>query len=630
VAAVASRLRAAALGLLLAATVTGCVSIPSGGAVQSYTVTQGPGGQSQPYPQIFPQAPQDNWTPDQVVFGFLTASASGGNGQQIVREYLAPGAHWTHTWNATVYKTGPIITATTMVPKGRGKPASTVVTIGGKVQASVTVAGPGAGNYLLPSASAPQLAPFKFTLIKVGPAWRIEQAPDELLLTSDMFNNEYQQRNLYFFDKSTSQYLVPDPVYVPLQDTPADLMGTLVNDLIKQPPDWLSGGTWTAFPPGTTAIGGITLAGGTATVNLVGSQIAAAADAKASSSAMMLEQISAQLLWTLIGSGQGGPVVQSVELLVNGKPWSPLNTQENPVQHLPDLPAQFSPQPYAQRGVFSYLDKAGNVLTQNGPQGKPSAPIARLGNGFSQAQWQPQIAVSPNPKYPYLAVLRSDGTLFTETIGGKLVKRQGTGYTSMSWDPNGNLWATAGDQIVMLRGNAGPGQAEAEPVPVSVVNSNGSSNPGPYSAIRVAPDGVRVAIIVGQLVLNFGAIAYQPSTRISQLIIKIDLSPFYVTAPGGTMFSWVTWYGTGNVIALGGDQRAPVLTEYPVSGGNSTSIPAPLGTASVTALLPDYSLIVSLPNGGMSSDATLTGAWAQITSGAADTPVKGFSPVYPG
>ena len=45
------------------------------------------------------------------------------------------------------------------------------------------------------------------------------QAPPYLLLTSDSFQYDYQLRNLYFFDP-TDSYLVPDPVYVPLQATP--------------------------------------------------------------------------------------------------------------------------------------------------------------------------------------------------------------------------------------------------------------------------------------------------------------------------------------------------------------------------------------------------------------------------
>ena len=67
----------AAVAVALSA--AGCVSMPTGGPVLSYPVTQGAGTQNQNYVQIQPQPPGKNWNPQQVVEGFLTASASFGN-----------------------------------------------------------------------------------------------------------------------------------------------------------------------------------------------------------------------------------------------------------------------------------------------------------------------------------------------------------------------------------------------------------------------------------------------------------------------------------------------------------------------------------------------------------------------
>ena len=151
-----------------------------------------------------------------------------------------------------------------------------------------------------------------------------------------------------------------------------------------------------------------------------------------------------------------------------------------------------------------------------------------------------------------MAALRG-GSLFIGPVDGELSKRDGAGYTTMSWDPADNVWATTGDQIVMLRGAANPAQPLGQPVDVSVVNFDGSSPVvGPFTSLRVAPDGVRVAIIVGGTELNFGAIVWQQGARPGQATIKIVLSPFYVTATGTTAFSAVTWYGPDNVITLGG------------------------------------------------------------------------------
>ncbi len=574
--------------LAVAASAAGCVSMPTGGPVQSYTVTQGPGTQSQHYQQIDAQPPGDGWLPEQIVTGFLIASASFANQQQVAREYLTAQASrtWHPSWSATVYGSGP--TATQTVLSGRNQAQ---VTVTGTVQANLS----GQGAYAVPSAKQ-QGVPPTFNLIKVGGQWRISAAPPELLLTSDLFKYDYQLRNLYFFDPTT-HFLVPDPVYVPLQATPPDLMNGLVHDLITPPRDWLSrGATRTAFPAGTKQLGDVTLTGGTAAVNL-GGAIARAPGA-------VLQQISAQLWWTLSGSGQGGPAVQSIEVSENGKPWIPQNSDENPVQHLP----LYSP-PTGTSGEFYYLDGGGNLLSRDGMQGKP-VRVGRLGTGFTQ------IAVSPDGHY--VAALR-DGSLYIGPVNGALAKRSGAGYTTMSWDPADDLWATTGDQIVMLRGAANPAQQQGQPVNVNVVNLDGSPVVGPYTSLRVAPDGVRVAIVIGQTDLNFGAIVWQQGIRAGEAAIEIVLSPFYVTASGTTTFSAVTWYGPDNVITLGGP--GPLLTEYPVNGSSSTSISAEPRIQSVTASW-ESPLIAGLAKGDITADASLTGSWMGIGSGV--------SPVYPG
>ncbi len=127
-------------------------------------------------------------------------------------------------------------------------------------------------SYSVPSTPAESAsdAPPPFQLVKEPDGqWRISLPPPEVLLTSASFANDYQLRNLYFFDP-TGSHLVPDPIYVPLR-APGDLMNVLVQDLIVPPKDWLYGGaTKTALPAGTK-IGDITVDGPTAIVNLTGS-----------------------------------------------------------------------------------------------------------------------------------------------------------------------------------------------------------------------------------------------------------------------------------------------------------------------------------------------------------------------
>jgi hypothetical protein len=572
--------------------------MPSGGPVLSYAVTQGPGTQGQRYLQMIPRSPGAGWSPTEIVHGFLTASASFADGRKMAREYLTTDGNrgWTPTWTATVYGgNGPNVSAPVYPVGGRRDRAA--ITVTGQVQANLSQS----GTYAVPSsASTTQGGIQSFTLRKVNGQWRISYAPNTLLITSVEFNADYQLRNLYFFDPA-DQNLVPDPVYVPLQATPADLMNGLVEDLIKPPGDWLSSGaTKTAFPAGTKLIGDVMLDGGTAAVNLGGTAVRA--------STPVLEQLSAQLLRTLTGSGQGQSVVQSVELSLGGKLWIPPGAQENPVQNDSTYKA-----PLGSSGEFYYLDSTGWLLRRAG-LAQP-VKVAHIGTGYSAIAVSPQVRPG---KQRYLAALKH-GVVSVGAVGGRLTQRPGAGFTTMSWDVNGNLWVTGTGGIEVLNGNFSVGAPAAAPAPVSVYNSDNTLSSGPFTGLRVAPDGVRVAVI-GQFDLRFGAIVSLSTQRPGKPgTMGIKFSPFDVSSPGGTAFKSVTWYGPDNVITLG--QPGPMLTEYPVSGGASTTIPDQGDIQSITASA-GSPLIAGASHGVLMTNASVSGSWAQLG--------KGLTPVYPG
>jgi hypothetical protein len=561
--------------------------------VLPYPVTQGADAQNQPYVQIQPQPPGANWTPQQIVKGFLTASANFGNYPQVAKQYLTPAEQqiWNPLWSAVVYKKGPDVAAPTYPSTAKNSKTATVA-ITGTIQANLS----GYGNYSVPSASAPgglPDPPQPFQLAKVGGQWRIADAPQELLLTSNSFANDYQLSNLYFFDPLT-RFLVPDPVYVPLRATPGDLMDGLVNELIAPPTDWLSGATKTAFPQ-KTKVSDVGLDGVTAVVNLTGAAIAKAGPD-------VMRQVSAQLLSTLsdaVPSGSNGQGVKSVEVVVNGNPWVPPGAQDNPVQQKAD----WTPASGTSKEFYS-VDSKGN-LTSRTPAGDKPVSIARIGTGYSQ------IAVSADGTY--LAALRGS-TLYTGLTGGSLTKR-GSGFVTMSWDANDDLWASQGEQIVVFRGtsSARPRQPLAQMVLVNVVNAQLSE---PFTALQVAPDGVRVAIVIGGSELTFGAISRPQSEN-----PRITLSPVQDNAN----FTALTWYGPKYVITLA--EPGPTVTEYPVSGGPSTPLQSYPTMQTITASF-GRPLIAGLPKGRMVADASLTASWLPVNDG--DTPADGSSPTYPG
>lgn len=586
----------------VALSVTACVSMPSAGPVQSYPVTQGTEAQNQLYGgQFQPQPPVDGWSPAQIVQGFLTASASFGAYSYIAKEYLTPQGRqtWNPFWSAIVYKSGPSVKDLVYTSPKKDK---ATMRIAGTPQAYL-VGTPG-GSFTVPSASSPDQAAIpqpRFSLVKLNGQWRIEDAPKQLLLTSDSFQNDYQRSKLYFFDPA-GKILVPDPVYVPLQaGGPHGLITGLVNDLISPPKDWLSGGaTKTAFPPGTKILG-VTIDGVTAVVNLGGT---IAKTSKASLTEVM-EQVSSQLLLTLRGATRSGQAVQSVEVEVNGKPWVPHNAQGNPVQSN----ARYNPANGPSLPLFYAVDKAGYLTRRSSTHARP-VPIVHIGTGFQQ------IAVSPSGKY--LAALRDDGVLYTAAVGDPLVRR-GAGYLAMSWDNSDQLWASTRTQIFMLRGPLNPQQPLGQPVPVAVSDPFQLATGPPYTSLRVAPDGVRVALISDGEAVRFGAIAEtsQDGQRGGQVSIKITLSQVE-DLPVSGLFTGLAWYGPDDVITL---TDAPAVTEYPVSGAPYTAIPADTDLSSITAGY-QQPLIASLPDGRIVANVSLQGAWLPIDGG--------YAPAYPG
>jgi hypothetical protein len=626
---VGSRVRRRLLAVLAAVTgalvVSGCVSVPNAGPVLSYPVNQETGSQSGQNMQFIAESPGSGWNPQQIVNGYLIAAAAFGNQAAVAREYLTPGQSkdWNpSSWSAYVYQTRPNVGAPQYQaapsppaakggksgkggkggPSAKHTPTEATVEVDGKIQAILSIHD---GTYAVPSASGSDGAgSFPFQLVNTGGQWRISSVPSDLLLTPAQFADDYELRNLYFFDPSYDS-LVPDPVYVSLQASPSTLAKDLVVYLETQPTGWLNGGaTETAFPPRIKVK--VVVAGNLATVDVTGKITKAQQD-----------HVMSQLLWTLVGSGQGGAQVQFVELIVNGQPFG---SAVNPVQNV----TQAYYKPATDTGkTFYYLGSAGEVYSQDGVTGKPM-PIAKVGAGLTQ------IAVSKDGKY--LAALGNGGALFIGPIRGPLMRQPGAGYTTLSWDPTDNLWTTTGGnaQIYVFRTGASPNSRQAKPISVTVTPSGSIPAGGQLTALQIAPDGVRVAMIIDSDDLAFGAIVWEPpGTGPGLGSVKIQLSPFSVTN-FTSVFLAATWYGPDNVITLGGP--GSTLTEYPVSGGTPTSQMLDQHVGSITASGPGGALIAGIDKDQMIEATSLTGAWTSVVAGptGAQTPVRGNSPTYPG
>jgi Lipoprotein LpqB beta-propeller domain/Sporulation and spore germination len=605
----------AAAGSLLAVLVSACATLPGNSSVQQVRVASRAGAPDQGTLQMIPVPPQPDWYSGQVVTGFLAALASFKSDPQVAREYLTgPGSS---TWNpqpGVVVLNRPLSMQEVKSPNNSSaglQNANLTMATGTKV-ASLT----SNGQYLTDDPG--QSVSYAFNMVYFGPSvgWRISISPQlhlrfpaapliPLLITQQDFDSLYTPRNLYFLAPS-SHSLVPDPVLVPVQATSVDLADQLVSALRSSPAGWLNTTVTTAFPVNTPPPQ-VSIAAGTATVNLSG--LAAAVGKQA------LQQMLAQVLWTLTSSSsqQQQPIVQSVQLAVNGVvkasasagccgPQGSIGGYTVP-EPLRDAPL-FS---IAAHGVISEL-----TLSQGGSLSISPA----TGEAGARGPALSRIAVSPDGRY-IAAITRSRKAVYYGplTVGAKLTPwSEGGGYTSVSWDDQDNLWVAGPPQQVWRLPLGG--------TPTALSLQHVPQTQGALSQFQIAPDGVRYAIIVNQPdgkgpELQIGAITYLNGAAVaSQQQETIGVG---VTDPTD-----VSWYDANNLVVLSGSPADPQLWEVPVDNQQSSTstLPTEPGAQSVSAAGPGNPIVEGLEGGRLALIGTGGGEHTINTN-------VGLDPTYP-
>ena len=347
------------------------------------------------------------------------------------------------------------------------------------------------GQYI-PAEGGRALLNQEFTLQRVNRQWRIATLPtggvnqpsSELLLTKDLFQLDYQPRNLYYLDPAgKGRDLVPDPVFVPVDSS--DPAADLVRALLVSPAGWLRGAVLSAFPPAAA------LAPDHPVQILPGSKTAVVALSmpKSATSRVSLAQMASQLVWTLTSSSYGS----------RGDPGGQAGGQracldsarrEQRGAEPPCLPAARARAARAGGPVLPGQQRRGaRAQRQDGSRAAPG----QAGTGQVPLT---SIAVSRDRRY--LAGVGGT-TLYTTSLAAAAkphasesaralqTRMTGTAITSVSWDRSDHLWVTGssgGKPRVWILGPSGDKRIVGLPPNIRSV-----------TALRVAPDGVRVAMI---------------------------------------------------------------------------------------------------------------------------------------
>jgi hypothetical protein len=600
-------LAAAIAGAALLA--AGCANIPTVGVPQKVT---GEAGQAPAYVQPIPPHPGRDWNPLDVVHGFLAASASFTHKFAAARQFLAPPLNriWQPIQGVTVVSSESQLQTQRVGPasiKGASN-LTKIVTLTGNQLATIN----NIGQYL--DNPAPQH--YSFRLARVGGRWLITDLPQvsSLLLSQSDFEEVYQPRNLYFWSAlGGGGVLVPEPVFAPEEDTYASVASYLVNGLLRSAQDqnlspgqdqtnWLASATTSGFPRGTTMAAPVSIANSVATVSLSG--------AAAGVSGPQLSEMVAQLVTTLTSTSYGQPAIaRSVVLKINGRVQS-INGQvvQTPSHYqasLPDITQGKATLYYlGPSGVvmqLPYGESTGRPVT--GPAGSGQVPFSRIAVSPSGDEFAATLATGRGCTV-YYGFLGSTSPLVRRVLPDPSAGP----CTSLSWDRLGDIWAVAGQNIwVMPPGARQPVAISPPPLPGNLTTSY------QVLALRVAPDGVRAAMLVQVT----GGVRMLVLTAVSRSGAEITFGDAVTIGGGVAHPQALGWYDPDHLVVLAQSQ----LYEVPASGGASTALgPVPTGTASVSAAGP-----AQVTTGSQAQILVSAGpdALAQIT-------LNGTSPVYPG
>jgi Lipoprotein LpqB beta-propeller domain/Sporulation and spore germination len=619
-----------------AGAVAGCVSMPGGGPAVEFTPSPQSTQQQNNFSLPYASAPQPNAAPLKIVEGFLAASGSDPAYSAVAAEYLAGSA--ARDWNPGSVKVLSSVTVTDSGPMAPAAPHGALrasVSVTGSVQAAFS----GSDRYISAQDPGPATVGYKFVLVKVGGQWRISDPPPFRMVNENDFPSFYRAQDLYFVNQS-DQALVPDPVFVPLGASEEQLVTDLVDALTAKPATpWLADAVDTEFPGKITV--GVTVDGATATVNLGG-----AAELR---NTKTRELISAQLVWTLTGSPAGPSGIQSVVLEIDGQPFIPpappcpggrvqgsFQTQatyqcDNPYQSAPGSFYYVNQgQSWSRCGSVSYARQAsiGSVLPVVGRSGTFNRPQCASGRYVSVTSGAPLLsspqplravsmtAVSPDGKY--LAIVTpGKGALYIGKLSGNAASFPGTarlpgpGITALSWDRSDNLWVAQNGNVFMLRA------AGASAEPALFYGENGFSTED-VSDLSVAPDGVRIALIVrasgpGRQ-LEVAAIDQSGSQAPGQPGAPLVVHPLISTGVSlETSLAdpvALTWYGADDLIVLDHARAENALWQVPVDGQPATGLQiTPSGTISITADGPANVLVAGLSGNQLAVSTGLEGPW---------------------
>jgi hypothetical protein len=282
------RLPLVAVAVVIAAAMSGCVTMPDSGPVVQ-TGSQGAVTSDRGF-SYDPRPPKPGASQPEVVRGFLDAMRAAPIQTRTAKEFLTTdaAAAWTPHHQTVTYASPPT-------------PRETDEGIAVRLDDPNRLDSRGAWRGSLPRGQ--RTITFPMTL--EDGEWRIDAAPNALIVPEDWFQLYYRQVSVYYFDP-TASILEPEPVFVPRGE---QLATALTQALLPGPGPGLANVAQSFVPPGLDVAVGVSVsADGVADLLLTGD----AGPLTPKTTELMM----AQLAWTL----RQEPDIKSVRVSIGDQP----------------------------------------------------------------------------------------------------------------------------------------------------------------------------------------------------------------------------------------------------------------------------------------------------------------------
>ncbi|WP_131815522.1 LpqB family beta-propeller domain-containing protein [Thermostaphylospora chromogena] len=525
---------AAALALVLSG--SACAIIPMGGAPASYRDVVKGDPLRRPYVRVIAMPPRKEWTPRQVVAGFLSAMAAVDDPRYAVaRQYLVEEAArtWRPEVGVTIYDKG---TLGDQPPPAEDATEETV-TLKGTVTGAIDIE----GKYRAEATPQGRALEQSFRLVKQPQGWRITQVPDGLLLSEDDVRRNYRSVKLYYLDHRR-EGLVADEVRIPVNPS-VDFAESMLRRLLEGPTSTLSDAVTNALPAGTELLGV-----STEDDRIIVDLNSAATNAISADGGDGVEAMAAQIGWTLDQLTERW----EIEIRVNGEPFYP--SGGSLVVRYDDYGRYDRWLNPEHKPVYLVRDGALHVLVN---EGEPEPVPGAAGRAD---ELDPDVAISGSEpaRVATLSGDRRSIDVAELAPNGQWARWiTGTDLTRPSWDRYDNLWTVdrVGERESRVLRHDGTRQTRVAAPWLEAVG---------VREMRVARDGVRVAAIVED--------EQGVHVRVGTILIKGSetrmVNPRTVlTAAEGEEIVDIVWRDATTLLVLTGGKAGRGLQAISVTGG---------------------------------------------------------------